>query len=58
VQGGAITAALFLREFVGKRRWAHIDMAGPGKIESDEHENSKGGTGYGVRLLLRWLESY
>lgn len=58
VGGGAITAALFLREFVGTRRWAHIDMAGPGKIEADEHENSKGGTGYGVRLLLRWLESY
>jgi leucyl aminopeptidase len=58
VQGGAITAALFLREFAGDRRWAHIDMAGPGKIDADEHENTKGGTGYGVRLLLRWLESY
>jgi leucyl aminopeptidase len=58
VQGGAITAALFLREFTGGRRWAHIDMAGPGKIDADEHENTKGGTGYGVRLLLRWLESY
>jgi leucyl aminopeptidase len=58
IQGGAITAALFLREFVGTRRWAHVDMAGPGKIDSDEHENTKGGTGYGVRLLLRWLESY
>jgi leucyl aminopeptidase len=58
VQGGAITAALFLREFVGTRPWAHVDMAGPGKIDADEHENTKGGTGYGVRLLLRWLESY
>ncbi|MBA3744858.1 leucyl aminopeptidase [Sporichthya sp.] len=58
VQGGAITAALFLREFVGERSWAHIDMAGPGKIDGDEHENTKGGTGYGVRLLLRWLEAY
>ena len=58
VQGGAITAALFLREFVGQRSWAHIDMAGPGKIDGDEHENTKGGTGYGVRLLLRWLEQY
>jgi leucyl aminopeptidase len=57
VQGGAITAALFLREFVGDRPWAHIDMAGPGKIDGDDHENTKGGTGYGVRLLLRWLES-
>ncbi len=57
VNGGAITAALFLQEFVGDRRWAHIDMAGPGKIDGDDHENTKGGTGYGVRLLLRWLES-
>ncbi|MGQ0624870.1 MAG: leucyl aminopeptidase [Sporichthyaceae bacterium] len=58
VQGGAITAALFLQAFVGTRTWAHIDMAGPGKIDADEHENTKGGTGYGVRLLLRWLEAY
>ncbi len=58
VSGGAITAALFLREFVGGRPWAHLDMAGPGKIDADEHENTKGGTGYGVRLLLRWLEAY
>ena len=58
VQGGAITAALFLREFTGGRPWAHVDMAGPGKIDADEHENTKGGTGYGVRLLLRWLEAY
>jgi leucyl aminopeptidase len=57
VQGGAITAALFLREFTGGRVWAHVDMAGPGKIDADEHENTKGGTGYGVRLLLRWLET-
>jgi leucyl aminopeptidase len=57
INGGAITAALFLQEFAGSRRWAHIDMAGPGKIDGDEHENTKGGTGYGVRLMLRWLES-
>ncbi len=57
VGGGSITAALFLREFVGSRRWAHLDIAGPGKIEADEYENTKGGTGFGVRTLLRWLES-
>ena len=27
--GGSITAALFLREFVGKSRWVHLDIAGP-----------------------------
>jgi leucyl aminopeptidase len=57
VGGGSITAALFLREFVGRRRWAHLDIAGPARADSDEHEISKGGTGYGARLVLRWLET-
>ena len=50
--GGSITAALFLREFAGERPWAHLDIAGPGTSGGDEHEVTKGGTGYGVRLLL------
>ncbi len=54
--GGSITAALFLREFTGGIPWAHLDIAGPGRSDSDEHELTKGGTGYGVRLLTRWLE--
>jgi leucyl aminopeptidase len=53
--GGAISAALFLREFVGDRRWAHLDIAGPARAGSDDAEITKGATGYGVRLLLRWL---
>jgi leucyl aminopeptidase len=57
ISGGSITAALFLREFVGKRRWAHLDIAGPARADSDEHENTKGGTGFGTRLVLRWLET-
>jgi len=55
--GGSITAALFLREFVGRRRWVHLDIAGTGRAEKDEHEVTKGASGYGARLLLRWLES-
>jgi leucyl aminopeptidase len=55
--GGAITAALFLREFVGGRPWAHLDIAGPARSDKDEDELTKGGTGFGVRSLLRWLES-
>ena len=54
-KGGAIVAALFLREFVGRRRWAHLDIAGVGRAEADEHEVVKGPTGYGVRLLVHWL---
>jgi len=56
VGGGSITAALFLREFIGGHRWAHLDIAGPGKVEFEEHEITKGGTGFGVRALLRWLQ--
>ncbi|MFF5206815.1 leucyl aminopeptidase [Streptosporangium sp. NPDC000396] len=54
---GSITAALFLREFTGKRPWAHLDIAGVGRSGVDEGVFSKGATGYGVRLLLEWLSS-
>ena len=56
VGGGAVIAALFLREFVGRRRWAHLDIAGTARADKDEHEVARGATGYGARLLLRWLE--
>jgi leucyl aminopeptidase len=54
---GSITAALFLREFTGGRPWAHLDIAGPARSDKEEHEVPKGATGYGARLLLRWLEA-
>ncbi len=56
VGGGAVTAALFLREFVGERRWAHLDIAGTGRSDVDAGTSAKGATGFGTRLLLRWLE--
>jgi leucyl aminopeptidase len=56
VGAGSIIAALFLREFVGERRWVHLDIAGPARSERDAGLVGRGGTGYGVRLLLRWLE--
>ncbi|WP_261564987.1 leucyl aminopeptidase family protein [Frankia gtarii] len=55
VGGGSITAALFLREFAGKLPWAHLDIAGTARSESDDGEISRGGTGWGVRTLLSWL---
>ncbi len=55
LQGGSITAALFLREFAGGRPWAHLDIAGPAFTGGDDDERTKGGTGYGVRLLTTWL---
>ncbi|MFL6055816.1 MAG: leucyl aminopeptidase [Actinoallomurus sp.] len=54
-RAGSITAALFLREFTGRRAWAHLDVAGPARAGSDDAELTRGATGYGVRLLLRWL---
>jgi leucyl aminopeptidase len=56
--GGAIAAALFLREFVADSGvpWAHLDVAGPARAEADEHEVTKGPTGFGARTFLRWLE--
>ena len=50
--GGCITAAIFLSEFVGDVPWAHIDIAGPMKVDGDESWRSKGATGFGTRLLI------
>jgi leucyl aminopeptidase len=52
---GSILAALFLREFVPGIAWAHLDIAGPGRSGAEDGELSKGGTGFGARLLLSWL---
>jgi leucyl aminopeptidase len=49
---GAITAALFLAEFVGNVPWAHIDIAGPMNSDMDEAWRPKGATGFGTRLLI------
>jgi leucyl aminopeptidase len=54
---GSVTAALFLEQFVGNRQWVHLDIAGTARSESDSGENPKGGTGFGVRLLVEWLTS-
>ncbi len=55
--GGSITAALFLREFVGDRRWAHLDIAGPAFLDSGIERAPKGGTGFGVATGVRFLEA-
>jgi leucyl aminopeptidase len=48
---GAITAALFLAEFVGEVPWAHIDIAGTAQSGSDAGWQTAGCTGFGARLL-------
>lgn len=53
--GGAITAALFLREFVNGIPWAHIDIAGPSSLDKEKGLEPRGGTGMGVRTLVEWI---
>lgn len=54
--GGAITAALFLKEFVGKHRWAHLDIAGPAFLSKEYGFSPRGATGFGVLTLLEFLQ--
>jgi leucyl aminopeptidase len=49
---GAITASIFLSEFTGEIPWAHLDIAGPMMVDSDEGIYAKGATGFGTRLLI------
>ncbi len=49
--GGALTAGLFLQEFVDGVPWAHVDIAGVMDSDADEGWLSKGATAFGVRLL-------
>ncbi len=55
---GAITGGTFLAAFVDKTPWAHIDIAGPAWSEQDLDYIRKGGTGFGVRLLIHALEHW
>jgi leucyl aminopeptidase len=55
--GGAITAALFLKQFVEKTPWAHIDIAGPTWADKDSGVNNAGATGFPVRTLVNWVLS-
>jgi leucyl aminopeptidase len=50
--GGAITAALLLKEFVGDVPWVHLDIAGPARASEAEHYIPKGATGFGVRTMV------
>jgi leucyl aminopeptidase len=56
--GGALTAGIFLREFVGDTPWAHLDIAGPAASSSAYDEVAKGGTGFGVRTLVALLQNW
>jgi leucyl aminopeptidase len=49
--GGAITAAMFLKEFSGGLPWAHLDIAGTAWYEQSAPSHPKGASGVGVRML-------
>lgn len=53
--GGASTAGLFLKEFVDKSKWAHIDIAGVAHLDKPQNEFIKGSTGAGVRAILSYI---
>ncbi len=55
---GTITASLFLDEFTNDVPWAHIDMAGTMKMDSDDGWLAKGATGYGTRLLIDLVTNF
>ncbi|MDD5406135.1 MAG: leucyl aminopeptidase [Sulfurovaceae bacterium] len=58
--GGAITAGLFLSEFIeeeNKDKWTHLDIAGPAFVEHTWGENPHGGSGAGVRLMVNLLQN-
>ncbi len=56
--GGALTAGLFLKEFVGDVPWAHLDIAGPARSEEDDGYTPRGASGFGVRTLIELLTRY
>ena len=57
--GGAITAAMFLEEFVGEGiEWIHLDIAGPAWSKEDYGYYTQGGTGFGVRTCVEYIMSF
>ena len=57
-QAGAVVAGLFLQEFVDGIPWAHLDVAGPARSDSDDGYVKKGATGVAVRTLVELLTSF
>ena len=56
--GGAITAAMFLKEFVGDTPWIHLDIAGTAWNDDAKPWLAKGPTGVALRTLVHLIMSY
>lgn len=57
-QAGAITAALFLKQFIGDYKWVHLDIAGTATMNESLDYVPKGASGVGVRLLVDFLRHW
>jgi len=57
-EGGALTAGLFLQEFVDGVPWVHLDIAGPAFLGSEDGYLPRGGTGFGVRTLIELADTF
>jgi leucyl aminopeptidase len=55
--GGALTAGIFLKEFVGDTPWVHCDIAGPASSDKEAGHVPKGGTGFGVATIVEYLSA-
>jgi leucyl aminopeptidase len=56
--GGAITAAMFLKEFAEDTPWIHLDIAGVAWTEEAKPWMAKGPSGIAVRTITEWVRSY
>ncbi|HTV08539.1 MAG TPA: leucyl aminopeptidase [Candidatus Aquilonibacter sp.] len=56
--GGAIAAAMFLKEFAGSTPWIHLDIAGTAWADEQKPWQSKGPSGIGVRSITEWVRGY
>jgi leucyl aminopeptidase len=56
--GGAVTAAMFLKEFVDDTPWIHLDIAGVAWMEEQKPWIAKGPSGIAVRSIVEWVRSY
>lgn len=53
--GGALTAGLFLKEFVGSTPWIHVDIAGPATTSKEWGSCGKGATGFAVASIFEYV---
>ena len=56
--GGAINAAMFLREFVDETPWVHLDIAAMAWLDADKAWIARGPSGIAVRSIVEWARSF